>query len=136
VKYAFAKVKQPLFVEDTGLFIDAFGGFPGPYTHFALDTLGRKGVLKLMENIENRKASFRTIIAYADKKGKVHTFEGKVEGTIAVEEAGNSGFGFDPIFIPVSREKTFAQDPRYKMAVSHRIRALRAFSRHLKNKGL
>ncbi|MCK4483147.1 non-canonical purine NTP pyrophosphatase, partial [Candidatus Bathyarchaeota archaeon] len=54
----------PLIVEDAGLFIDVLNGFPGPYAAYAYRTIGNKGLLKLMENVENRKARFHSVIAY------------------------------------------------------------------------
>ena len=50
---------------DTGFFVEALGGFPGPYAHYADDTIAEDGVLKLMEGVENRRAYFKEAFAYA-----------------------------------------------------------------------
>ena len=61
---AFKRCNLPVIVEDAGLFINALGGFPGPYAAYVYRTIGNRGLLKLMENIENRKARFHSVIVY------------------------------------------------------------------------
>lgn len=63
---AFAKLNKPLIVEDAGIFIKALGGFPKTFVHFVEETIGIKGVLKLMEGIEDRSAEFRQSLAYIE----------------------------------------------------------------------
>ncbi|WOF17361.1 XTP/dITP diphosphatase [Methanoplanus sp. FWC-SCC4] len=124
-KAAYDAVKEPLIVDDTGFYISSLNGFPGAYAAFVLDTIGMEGILRLMENQENRCAYFETAIAYADEDG-VLIFRGRVEGSITTGPRGSEGFGYDPIF-EVSG-KTFAEIPlKDKSAVSHRGRALEAF---------
>lgn len=130
---AFKRCDLPLIVEDAGLFIDTLNGFPGPYSAYAYKTIGNKGLLKLMENIENRKARFHSVIAYysAELKSPI-CFKGEVAGEIAREERRGkreSGFGFDPIFKPVNSQKTFAEMTSMKKnKYSHRAQALRKFA--------
>jgi len=130
---AFKRCNLPLIVEDAGLFIDALNGFPGPYSAYAYKTIGNKGLLKLMENTENRKARFHSVIAYysAELKSPI-CFKGEVAGEIAREERRGkreSGFGFDPIFKPVNSQKTFAEMTSMKKnKYSHRAQALRKFA--------
>ena len=122
---AFAALKIPLIVDDTGLFIEALSGFPGPYAAYVQDSLGNAGVLRLMEGITNRRAYFATSIAYIDETG-IRTFEGRVEGEITDVPRGTDGFGYDPIFSV--RGCTLAEmDMAEKNTVSHRARALIAF---------
>ncbi|MEM4272016.1 MAG: RdgB/HAM1 family non-canonical purine NTP pyrophosphatase, partial [Candidatus Bilamarchaeaceae archaeon] len=122
-KAAHAEFGKPLFVEDSGLFIPSLNGFPGAYSAWVFRKVGNKGILSLARG---KKAEFRSCIAYADGT-KVKTFTGSVKGKIAEKARGSSGFGYDPIFIPEktagirhSGEKTFAEDPEMKGALSHR----------------
>lgn len=124
---AYNQLQKPLFVEDTGLFIEALNGFPGPYTNFVRKTIGIEGVLKLLQTIENRRAYFKTVICYVDSK-IIRTFTGIVFGHISQEARGSQGFGFDPIFIPEGYTKTFAElSIEEKNKVSHRAIALKNF---------
>lgn len=123
------EIKDPFFIEDSGLFIEALNGFPGPYSSYVFKTIGNKGILRLMNGISHRKAYFKAVVAYFDGT-KIMTFEGIVEGEIATEIRGDKGFGFDPIFLYGNR--TFAEMGEEKNLVSHRRRALEKFFRALK----
>jgi XTP/dITP diphosphohydrolase len=130
---AFRRCCLPVIVEDAGLFIDALRGFPGPYAAYAYKTIGNKGLLKLMENVEGRKAKFQSVIVYCDSySGAPVCFEGEAAGKITNEERrgnGKSGFGFDPIFQPSGSEKTFAEMTiEEKNGFSHRAKAVRKFA--------
>jgi XTP/dITP diphosphohydrolase len=117
------------FVEDSGLFVDRLKGFPGPYSSYVNSTIGNAGILALLGDNEERSAFFLSIICYFD--GEYHVFEGRVDGTIAHEVRGRSGFGFDPIFIPSGAEKTFAEMGYLKNEFSHRSRSAEIFFRSL-----
>jgi XTP/dITP diphosphohydrolase len=124
-EFAFRQLGSPLIVDDTGLFIDALNGFPGPYAAFVLNSIGNAGILKLMAGITDRHARFVTAIAFSDHQG-VHVFQGTIEGRIATIPRGTGGFGYDPIF--ETGGKTLAEIPlEEKSRVSHRARALAAF---------
>jgi len=123
IEHAYARLHEPCFVEDAGLFVHALKGFPGPYSKFVNHTLDCGGLLKLMQGEKDRGAYFEACIAYHDGK-KVHTFTGRCDGTIALAGKGRTGFGFDPVFLPEGSKKTFAEDEGYKNTVSHRRRAL------------
>jgi XTP/dITP diphosphohydrolase len=123
------RIGKPLIVEDTGLFIDALKGFPGPYSAYVYRTIGLTGVLKLMENIKNRDATFRCVVAYCEPGGKPLTFKGEVRGCIAYEARGDAGWGYDPIFEPRGYSRTYAELGLYKDEISHRAEALREFAR-------
>jgi XTP/dITP diphosphohydrolase len=129
---AFNRCHLPLIVEDAGLFVDALKGFPGPYAAYTYKTISNPGLMKLMENVENRKATFRSAIAYYDEQSQLVCFEGESAGRISKDErwgAGKSGFGFDPIFEPSGRRKTFAEMAlEKKNQVSHRANAIRKFA--------
>lgn len=125
------KSRMPIFVEDAGLFIDALKGFPGPYSAYVYQTLGTKGILRLMNNESQRAAHFHSTIAFSDsgKAKSLKCFTVKVKGEIALKEQGKMGFGFDPIFEPSAKpDKTFAEmTRREKNRYSHRAKALRKF---------
>jgi len=130
---AFSKCNMPLIVEDAGLFIEALEGFPGPYSAYAYKTIQNKGILKLMETLQNRRATFCSAIVYCSKETGPILFEGKTEGEITLTERkgqGNSGFGFDPIFQPSQNEKTFAEMTQTeKNHLSHRAKAIKNFAK-------
>ena len=130
---AFERCHLPIIVEDAGLFIEALSGFPGPYAAYVYKTIGNDGLLKLMRDIENRKARFQSVITYLSAKTESPIcFGGEVAGEIVEEEKRKdreSGFGFDPIFKPVNSARTFAEmDTAEKNKCSHRARALRKFA--------
>lgn len=121
--------KNIVIVEDAGLFIDSLRGFPGPYSSYVYKTIGVEGILKLLRDINNRRAKFISVIAMKHPKLGEKIFEGKVEGIIAHEARGDKGFGFDPIFIPKGHDKTFAEmDIEEKCRYSHRGAAFRALA--------
>jgi XTP/dITP diphosphohydrolase len=130
---AFRRCRLPVIVEDAGLFIEALKGFPGPYAAYAYETIGNKGLLKLMKNVEDRKSKFQSAIAYYDScSGMPVCFEGEAAGRMTTEERrgnGKSGFGFDPIFQPSGSAKTFAEmSIKEKNGFSHRANAIRKFA--------
>ncbi|MBD3388564.1 MAG: XTP/dITP diphosphatase [Candidatus Altiarchaeales archaeon] len=122
VRYVYEKLKRPVIVEDSGLFIDALNDFPGTYSAYVFKRIGCEGILKLLDGVEDRRARFKSAIGYCDKKG-VKVYEGVVEGSIPCEMRGSKGFGYDPIFKPLDSEKTFAEDPAHKNRASHRRKA-------------
>ncbi|HEV8406033.1 MAG TPA: RdgB/HAM1 family non-canonical purine NTP pyrophosphatase [Nitrososphaera sp.] len=126
-KSAFARVSRPVIVEDDGLFIDALKGFPGQYSSHAYKTIGNDGIMKLLAGSTNRKASFRSLIAFYDGE-HLSISEGKVEGRIS-NEITEGGWGFDPIFVPAGTSLTFAQLKDRKNEYSHRKKALDNFAR-------
>lgn len=133
---AFKQCHLPLIVEDAGFFIDALNGFPGPYAAYAYHTIGNAGILKLMGNVENRRATFKSVITYCDSESnRPLCFKGDVMGEIALREqiGNNSAFGFDPIFIPSGHQKTFAQmGISEKNVYSHRAIAVNKFAQWYK----
>jgi XTP/dITP diphosphohydrolase len=115
----------PCFADDTGLFIDALNGQPGVHSarwhdeDDRFETNLEKALFEL-KNKENRKAHFKTVIAFIDNN-KERLFEGRIDGEIIQTLRGNSGFGYDPIFIPVGYDQTFAEMPAtLKNKISHR----------------
>lgn len=123
-KAAFRLVgKRPVMVEDTGLFIAAWNGLPGALTRWFLERLGVDGICRLMAATQDRSAEARTLVGVYD--GRLRAFEGVVAGRIADRPRGDSGFGWDSIFIPDGTRSTFAEmSADDKDAVSMRRRAL------------
>ena len=81
-----------------------------------------------MENVSDRYAEFRSVIGYSAPNSEPKIFLGKVSGEIAVEERGNLGFAFDPIFYVPSEDKTFGElTTEEKNHISHRKNSLKNF---------
>ncbi len=142
-KFAVERVstnRKGLFlVEDSGLFIDTLKGFPGPFSSYALTTIGLEGVLRLMRPMKRRAAYFECALAVASSSMQPLIFSGTVHGKISHAIRGREGFGYDPIFVPVNSDKTFAESGlESKNVKSHRAKAFRQFStwynRHLAGK--
>ena len=123
---AFTKIQKPVIIEDDGLFINSLNGFPGPYSSYAYDTIGNKGIIQLLENTELRDAKFVAIIAYCNGIDEVKLFESSIPGKIS-KEIEKGGWGYDPIFIPDGESKTFA-NVSDKDKFSHRSASLKKFS--------
>src|SRR5579863_5223712 len=120
-RQAFSLCSKPVIIEDDGLFISPLKGFPGPYSSFAFDTIGNKGILKLLS--KQRSATFRSIIAYCEKEENVVLFGADVQGKISKKIQG-SKWGFDPIFIPEGQTLPYSQI-KNKNIISHRYLALK-----------
>lgn len=127
-----------VFADDTGLEIHALGGAPGVRTarwagNDACDMNNRQKVLHELVGVADRTARFRTVVSLI-RKGEMLQVEGVVNGLIAIEEEGNGGFGYDPIFVPEGYSRTFASlSSEEKNAISHRGRAIEELRRIIKN---
>lgn len=110
-KEASERLKCTVLKNDTGLFVEALGGFPGPYTHYVDEKLGEDGILKLLEGIENRNACFIEAFAYCEYGKEPIVFKSITKGTIAKEKSGMYGWSWDYIFIPEGNEKTMGDYP-------------------------
>jgi XTP/dITP diphosphohydrolase len=127
--FVFGKIKINCFADDTGLEIDAMDGRPGVYSAryagegCSFDDNINK-ILEELEGVGNRKAKFRCVICLL-LNGDEYLFEGRIDGSITTERKGNTGFGYDPVFVPNGYQQTFAEMPPYlKNGVSHRGRAM------------
>ena len=136
--YIYERLGADCFADDTGLEVVALDGAPGVHSaRYATDghdfAANNRLLLKNLEGVENRAAQFRTVIALI-LDGKEYLFEGRVEGTIAEQESGSEGFGYDPLFVPSGEIITFAQmSAEAKNAISHRGRAVAKLVNFLKN---
>jgi XTP/dITP diphosphohydrolase len=137
--YIWDKYGLNCFADDTGLEIESLGNEPGVYSaRYAGDERDpNANIIKVLENLHhsiNRKARFRCVISLIEN-GQEIQFEGIVNGTIATEKHGNSGFGYDPIFIPDGYDQSFAElSPEVKNAISHRGVAVMKLVGYLRNK--
>jgi len=126
----------PALADDTGLEVDALDGAPGVHTaRLAGEGAGyeanRRALLQALEGVEDRSARFRTVIVLVFDGGEVIA-EGVLEGSIAREERGDLGFGYDPIFA-LSDGRTLAEVPTdEKNLISHRALALSALVERLR----
>ncbi|MFC1752288.1 XTP/dITP diphosphatase [Thermoproteota archaeon] len=131
------RISGPIIVEDSGLYISSLNGFPGPYSAYVYETLGCKGILKLLEGQMNREAEFRSAVAYTENTitSNIKIFLGIAKGKISEKMCGKQGFGFDSIFLPIQMDKTFGEigmDEKNKY--SHRAIAINDFASWYLNK--
>ena len=141
VRHIHERYGIPCFADDTGLEVEALDGDPGVYSaryagvEGSSEVRAQANIAKLMRHLAgktNRKARFRTIIAYIDAENTPHLFEGIVNGVIIEEAVGREGFGYDPVFMPDGYSVTFAQMPLdEKNTISHRARAFKKFANTL-----
>lgn len=135
-EYVYRNYGMDCFTDDTGLEVEALGGAPGVYSaRYAGSShdseANMKKLLAELNGVTNRKAQFRTAICLIEK-GEKHLFEGIVKGAIIEARRGNSGFGYDPVFVPEGYAETFAEmgnDEKNK--ISHRARAVQQLCAYL-----
>lgn len=118
--------------DDSGICVDALGGAPGLFSaRFAGvhgdDEANNALLLEKLRGVEDRSAHFSCVVVLAWPDGRELSAEGRLDGQIAYEPAGEGGFGYDPIFYLPERGCTDAQLPQgEKNRISHRGKALRA----------
>ena len=136
-RHIYTKYGLDCFADDTGLEVDALDGAPGVYSaRYAGEKCDSEANMqKLLHELtgkNNRNAQFRTVIALIIK-GEEKLFNGIVKGTITEEKMGDSGFGYDPIFVPEGFSESFAQmGSEMKNSISHRYRATEQLGNYLK----
>ena len=131
-----------VIADDSGLEVDALGGAPGIHSarYAGANATDRDKVDRLLRELarvraieDGRRARFRCVVALARNGNLLGTFEGIVEGSIADEARGDSGFGYDPIFIPEGLKQTFGELPaKVKNTISHRAKAIRTLADRLR----
>ena len=127
--------------EDSGLEVDALDGRPGVYSarysgEHATDESNNDLLLKELSGVPygKRTARYRSFMALANKEALIDVVDGSCEGIIAAERRGTNGFGYDPLFLIPSYQKTFGElDLSVKQTMSHRANALRKFLKLLEN---
>ncbi len=121
----------PALSDDSGLEVTALGGMPGVHTaiwageprdfYVAMEKVERE--LNLID-AKDRSAKFVSCLAVAWPDGHEVTFRGEVSGNLTWPPRGEMGFGYDPVFVPVGHDVTFAElEPAQKHAMSHRAAA-------------
>ncbi|QTA78058.1 ITP/XTP pyrophosphatase [Desulfonema limicola] len=120
----------PALADDSGLVVDALDGRPGVHSarYAGENASDQERCIKLLDEMkdkENRQAAFECVISIAVPSGPALTYDGRCEGIITREPAGENGFGYDPVFFYPPLQKTFAQlSSHEKNQVSHRGKAL------------
>ena len=154
-KYVAEHYGLDCFADDTGLEVEALHGAPGVHSaRYAEGTdhnseANMQKLLHELQDKENRKARFRTVIALlqhpknqlkenvenAFAAPEIHYFEGRIDGIIAKEKRGNAGFGYDPLFIPNGYQQSFAElGETIKNHISHRAQAVEKLAEYLHSK--
>lgn len=134
---------MPAIADDSGLEADALNGAPGVYSarfsgEGATDESNNAKLLKLMENIpdDERSARFVSVVTLCFPDGTVVAVRGECPGTLRRSPRGDGGFGYDPLFVPVGYDKTYAEiSAEEKNIISHRAKALGILRMKLKETG-
>ena len=137
--YIYKNYHLDCFADDTGLEVEALNGAPGVYSARYAGGEGhdaQANMLKLLHELdgkENRKAQFRTAISLI-LDGKEYLFEGVIKGEIIKEKRGDSGFGYDPVFMPEGYDRTCAElGNDIKNQISHRALAVQKLCEFLQS---
>ncbi len=123
----------PAIADDSGLVVYALNGEPGVYSaryagENSTDDENTEKLLKKMQNVKDRQASFKCVLSISVPSGPALTYEGQCNGVIIDEKRGKEGFGYDPVFFVEEFGKTFAElTSSQKNAISHRGKALSEF---------
>lgn len=139
-EFVFHKYKVSCFADDTGLEVEALNGEPGVISaRYAGEHKDSNDnidlLLKKLYSAPNRRARFRTVVTLIGLSETTLFFEGVVNGKIIKERKGNSGFGYDPVFIPDGYDKTYAEMMlREKSLLSHRAMAVKKLEAYLKTR--
>lgn len=123
---AWRRLGRALVVEDTGLELEALGGFPGPLVRWMLEAVGPEGIARTAIALGDPRATARCGLVYRDAERNVFV-EAVTVGTLVLPPRGDGGFGWDPIFLPEGGTATYGElQPEAKLAISHRGRAWQA----------
>jgi XTP/dITP diphosphohydrolase len=125
-----ARSGLPALGDDSGVEVDALGGFPG-IRSARLGPTQEERTAELLKRLEGKprpwNARFVCVLALADPGHPTRFFEGECRGEIVPEWRGQAGFGYDPVFLVPGTGKTFGEmPPEEKRLYSHRARAVRA----------
>jgi len=141
VGYA-TQTRFPALADDSGLEIDALGGGPGVFSarYAGEQASDAERTTKLLAELSSvaspkRSARFVSAVAIASSEGQIlNVSVGTCDGHIGFAPRGSGGFGYDPIFIPIGYEQTFAElKPEIKNQISHRARALLGAREYLRS---
>ncbi len=121
----------PALADDSGLAVHALNGEPGVYSARwageSKDFVMAMGKINdMLNDKEDKSAHFACALVLAWPDGHTEEFEGQVQGNISWPPRGEKGFGYDPFFVPVGHDKTFAElDLSVKQSMSHRANAFK-----------
>ncbi len=135
-KYLSEKLDEAVVVEDTGLYFEAYKNFPGAQPKFVYNSLGFKGIFKLLDGF-SRKAYFKSVFAYCEPGFRAISFEGVMNGTIAekIYSKNKDAMPYDHIFIPSGFKKAIVDmSIEEKNSFSQRAKAAKELAKYLKNK--
>ena len=122
---------RPLIVDDTGLFLEAYPGFPGALSRWVVDRIGVAGLLRLLEG-GSHAAHFRTAVAYTEPGGRPQVFVGAAEGELRRESGppAEPSLPYDPWFAPSDGDgRVYSEmEVEEKLRLSSRARAVHAFA--------
>ena len=128
---AWRRVERPLVVEETSLELVALGGFPGPLVKWMLAAAGAEGIARCAAGAGDPSARARCLVLYFDGAHEV-VGEGVEQGRLVLPARGDTGFGWDVVFMPDGDDRTYAElGPEEKDARGHRGRAWRDLLRKL-----
>lgn len=133
---------QTTIADDSGLKVDCLDGAPGVYSaRFAGsdgdDKANNRKLVSLLKDVpyEKRTGRFVSVITMVFPDGETLVSRGEVEGRILLEEQGENGFGYDPLFVPEGYDVSFGViDPEIKNRISHRARALQELRKKLRSR--
>ena len=129
---AFERLGRAVVVEDSGLAVGAWGGFPGALVKWLEKSAGLEAIARMLDPFPDRSARAVCAIAYFDGQ-TLHAARGVAEGSIAAAPRGTQGFGWDALFVPSGGDRTFAEmTPEEKDRVSHRGRAWEEMAKRLR----
>ena len=131
VRAGFGQLRRPVLVEDSGLEVLAWGGFPGALVKWLERSAGLEAIARMLDPFPDRSARAVCAIACFDGDRAV-VARGVCAGSIAPSPRGSAGFGWDALFVPEGSDRTFAElAPEEKDRVSHRGRAWAELARKL-----
>jgi XTP/dITP diphosphohydrolase len=137
-KAVFDQINRPCIGDDSGLLVEALdkqlGVHSKRFSKQATTEANNKLLLEKLQGIENRKASFHTVICLLVPGQEPRYYEGTLQGYITHQARGQGGFGYDPLFELASNRKTLAElSLKEKNALSHRARAIEKLMEDLNN---
>ena len=131
--------KMPVIADDSGLFVEFLDGQPGVESAYfagkpSNPSKNNQKLLSELINAENRNAAFKCCLCFINQEGQEFYFEGEVQGKIASSQTGKEGFGYDPLFVPIGFDRSFADlGVEIKNKLSHRKMAFNKLKEFLLN---
>src|SRR5574344_169370 len=140
---AYEVVNKPCMALDAGFFIEELNGFPKAFVHFALDTIGVNGILKLMKGVTNRNCFFKECLAYYDGK-EIKYFYGESKGILAAKKQGDDReekwsdlwYIFKPNGFKVTLAQMTNEERQNRRSIDKSTNAIEMFAKWYKNKYL